>query len=219
MEVEAAAIEPPAIALFFALGCLGCALREVALFLFSSLRWETRPMTIWTSLSDRPRHLAAFCACGATGLGLAYMAVGGAPLSYLAMNASALALGLLALGILAQLAPLGPAASRALNLALALMLVLTGLFGASAGGVTRWIAVGGVFLQPGLILLPILALRFARSQDGLSTLAVMIAALALALQPDRAMAGALAAAMTALVFVRPGRNALLGVGRPSRLWR
>jgi hypothetical protein len=83
--------------------------------------------------------------------------------------------------------------------------------GASAEGVTRWVPVGGVMLQPSLILLPILALRFARTRDALSTLALLIAALALALQPDRAMAGTLAAAMAMLAWLRPERNVLLAL--------
>ena len=166
-------------------------------------------MHLWNDLPCRPRHLAALCAAASTGLGLAYLAAAGAPASYLATNAAALAIGLLAVGLLAMAPRTSEVARGAIALALAGALLLTGLLGVSAEGATRWISAGGLLLQPGLLLLPILAIGFARSRDGLSTLAILVAVLALALQPDRAMAGALAAGMAALALLRPGRNTLL----------
>ena len=80
----------------------------------------------------------------------------------------------------------------AVGVALACLILLTSLFGLSADGATRWVSAGGILLQPGLFLVPAVALGFARARDSASLLAVLIAALALALQPDRAMAGALA---------------------------
>ena len=68
---------------------------------------------------------------------------------------------------------------------------------------SRWISIGEVSLQPGLFLLPLLTLAFVRSQDGASLLGILIAALAVALQPDRAMAGALVAGMAALGELTP----------------
>lgn len=220
MLAEAGTIERAGPALRFALGCLGCALGERFRLPSGSGRsagtgadiaagQETDTMHFGNNLLHRPRQLAMLCGAAATGLGLAYMAAGGAPWRYFAMNIAALLLGLSLVGMLTRTARAGGAWHGMLDLGLASALLLTSLLGVSADGAVRWISVGGVLLQPGLFLVPVLALRFARSRDDLSMLAVLIAALALALQPDRAMAGALAAGMTALVLVRPGRNALI----------
>jgi hypothetical protein len=196
MAVELAAIERPGAALAFALGCLAGALGQ----------------TLPSHLARHPRRLAALCAIGATGLGLAYMTAAGAPLSYLAINAAALAIGLLAVGVLTEAGRLWRIAGGAVALALACLILLTSLFGVSADGATRWISAGGILLQPGLFVVPAIALCFARARDAASLLAVLIAALALALQPDRAMAGALAAGMAALALARPERAALVALG-------
>ena len=196
MAAELAAIERPGAALGFALGCLGGALRQAL-----------------SSHLGHPRRLAAWCAIGATGLGLAYMMAAGAPLSYLAINAAALAIGLLAVGVLTEAGRLWRIAGGAVAVALACLILFTALFGVSADGATRWISAGGILLQPGLFLVPVVALGFARARDAASLLAVLIAALALAMQPDRAMAGALVAGTAALALARPERN---GAGRARR---
>lgn len=220
MEIEAAAIEPPVAALGFALGCLGCAFREAIVFHLLSpaaeatnpINKEPLPMSTWSHVVARPRHLATLCAAGATGLGLAYMAAAGAPLRYLAVNGGALAMGCLALAALTGTFRISDAARGAVVLALAGALLLTSLLGVSADGATRWVSAAGIPLQPSLLLVPVLALSFARGRDGLSTFALLIAAAALALAPDRAMAGALAAGMAALALLRPKRNALIALG-------
>ncbi|HYI48333.1 MAG TPA: hypothetical protein VEX35_07710 [Allosphingosinicella sp.] len=208
MAGELAAIERPGAALAFALGCLAAALRQAL--------EGSSVMNQASSLLRHPRRLAAYCAIGATGLGLAYMISAGAPLSYLAINAAALAIGLLAVGVLTdagRLWRIAPAvAPAAIGVALACLILLTSLFGVSADGATRWISAGGILVQPGLFLVPAVALGFARGRDAASLLAVLIAGLALALQPDRAMAGALAAAMAALALARPERIVLLALG-------
>lgn len=204
MAIELAAIERPGAALAFALGCLAAALRQAL--------EGSSVMNQASSLLRHPRRLAALCAIGATGLGLAYMIAAGAPLSYLAINAAALAIGLLAVGVLTDAGRLWRIAGSAVVAALACLILLTSLFGVSAEGATRWISAGGILLQPGLFLVPAVALGFARARDAASLLAVLIAALALALQPDRAMAGALAAAMAALALARPERIVLLALG-------
>ena len=200
MEAEAGAIGGALPALGFALGCLGCAVREAARYYGGE-----RMMHFWIG---RPRQLAALCAIAATLLGIAWMAAAGAPPRYLAVNGAALLLGLIAVALLSRVGDVG---RGIVNLMLAILLLLTALMGASAEGVTRWVQVGGVMLQPSLILLPILALRFAGTRDALSTLALLTAALALALQPDRAMAGTLAAAMAVLALLRPERNVLIAL--------
>ncbi|MDQ3125816.1 MAG: hypothetical protein M3Q74_09455 [Pseudomonadota bacterium] len=159
-----------------------------------------------------PRGAAVGCGLGAAGLGLAYMAAGGAPASYLMINAAALAFGLVTLCILVladrrtHLAP-GP-----VNLLLGLILLAVSLWGVTAGGVTRWVALGPLIIQPGLMVVPLMAVLFARSRDDLSLAGVALAALALALQPDRGMSGALAAGLAVLAFARPDRLTLAAAG-------
>lgn len=211
MVAEAGAIDGRLAALGFALGCLACALRARLYFHLSRRSGADGPtgeMTMLQVLTGRPRRLALFCAAGATALGLAWMAMAGAPVRYLAVNGIALMLGLLAFAVLSRV---GDVRRGIVDLMLAFLLLLTALAGVSADGVTRWVAVGSVPLQPSLVLLPILALRFARTRDDLSTFAILVAALALALQPDRAMAGALAATMMVLALLRPERNVLIAL--------
>lgn len=215
MAVELAAIERPGAALAFAFGCLASALRQT----MSSRLLPPNPTLEGTSgmhrksgLPRHPRRLAALCAIGATGLGLAYMTAAGAPLSYLAINASALAIGLLAVGVLTEAGRLWRFAGGLVGVALACLILLTSLFGVTADGATRWISAGGIPLQPDLFVVPVVALGFARARDAASLFAVLIAALALALQPDRAMAGALAAGMAALALARPERTVLAALG-------
>lgn len=213
MAIELAAIERPGAAFGFALGCLRGALRQSLLSrLHPGLASEGRSVMHQEGSPRRPRRLAVLCAAGATTLGLAYLAMAGAPLSYFAINAAAFAIGLLALGVLTEAGRLWQIPSGALGLALAMLLLLTALFGVSADGVRRWLSAGGILVQPGLILVPAIALGFARARNAASLLAVLIAAMALALQPDRAMSGALAAAMMALAVTRPERLALVALG-------
>lgn len=215
MVVELAAIERPGAALAFALGCLAGALRQTmsSQLLHPNQAYEgPSVMHQGSSLLRHPRRLAALCAIGATGLGLAYMNAAGAPFSYLAVNAAALAIGLLAVGVLTEAGRLWRIAGGAIGVALACLILLTSLFGVSADGATRWISAGGILVQPAFFFVPVVALGFARARDPASLLAVLIAALALALQPDRAMAGALAAGMAALALARPERTVLVALG-------
>jgi hypothetical protein len=210
MIAELGAVERPGAALAFALGCLAGALRQTL------PRHALQPDREGSSAMDQenryPRRLAALCAIGATGLGLFYLAAAGAPLSYLAVNAAALAIGLLAVGVAIEVGKHWRIGGGIVAVALACLILLTALFGVSADGVTRWLSAGGIPLQPGLVLVPVIALGFARRRGAASLLAVLIAALALALQPDRAMAGALARAMAALALLRPERSVLRALG-------
>ncbi len=219
MQAEIGLIHGALAAFVFALGCLGCAIRQAifhhilhpiampfAMAAGALAEREEFSMRILSSLLHRPRTLAALCAVGAVGLGMIYMTMAGAPVRYLAMNGAALLLGLVLLGVLSMANRAGLTATGVVNIALAIALFLTSLLGLSSDGVTRWVSVSGFALQPSLILLPALILSFARCRDRLSTIAVAIAALALALQPDRAMAGALFAGVVALAWVHRERN-------------
>lgn len=148
----------------------------------------------------RPRWLGIAAATLATGAGLAFMAAAGAPRAYLAVNGAALAIGLALLAVVVRSRGAAVRGSGAFVLAAAFGLLATAIFGIAIDGAARWVRIGVVTLQPGLILLPAIILAYARHRDRLATVGIALAALALALQPDRAMAGALLAAMTVVAL-------------------
>jgi cell division protein FtsW (lipid II flippase) len=130
---------------------------------------------------------------------------------YLAVNAAALALGLTVFALTRS----SGQTLRLPGLAVLLfggLLLATALFGVSAEGASRWVRVGPLSLQASLILLPAMVIVFAQRRDLLSTLGVALAAVALALQPDRAMAGVLASALGALVLHRRDRWVVSALG-------
>lgn len=165
---------------------------------------EKRSRTLKT-----PRAVGVACAIAATGLGMVYMAAAGAPALYLGVNALALALGL------AVFAAAGRA--RGLSgwamLGGGALLLATALFGMSVEGASRWIRIAGLSVQVSLVVVPAMLVVFARRADLLSTAGVMTVAAALALQPDRGMAGVLVLALASLALLRrdPRTIAALGV--------
>lgn len=153
--------------------------------------------------SDRlkqPIVAGALCAIAATILGLIYMAVAGAPMMYLGMNFGALIIGLALLGVSTRASICSTHGASFGVLFLAVLLLATSMFGRTVEGATRWVAVGPLFVQTSLLLLPTIILGFARVRTFVATIGVLIAAIALALQPDRAMAGVLAAGLAALAL-------------------
>jgi hypothetical protein len=225
MENEVACMARSNAALRYALGFLGFALVEAIKFHFlrpfawplaaagqSLFRQGAGPMPVKNQLLNRPQRVAAICAIAATGLGLVYMTLAGAPLRYLALNAGALAIGFAAVGAATALAQ-GPRLNlRAIAPALSVILLLTSLFGARVEGAARWVAVGGLFIQSSLLFLPVITVHFARHRDRWSMFAIVLAAIAMAIQPDRAMSGALTAAMVTLALVRRERIVLVAMG-------
>lgn len=158
-----------------------------------------------------PRSIGVACAIAATGLGLLYMAAAGAPVLYLAVNALSLMIGIALFAVI----PLSGAASRRSGLivaALGGLLLATLLFGVSVDGVSRWIRVGGLSLQPSLVVLPPMLVAFARGRGAFASIGIIAAAVALALQPDRAMAGVLTAALAALAIYRRDRCVVSTLG-------
>ncbi|NOT42467.1 MAG: hypothetical protein HOP13_18475 [Alphaproteobacteria bacterium] len=153
-------------------------------------------------LLRRPRRTGIACAIGAVLLGLVYMMIAGAPTAYLVINAGACVLGLLILAMLDLIVPAMRRQSGAATFVLALGLLATALLGDRVDGAARWIDLGVLYVQPSLILLPIMIVGFARSRDAFSTAGLIVAAVALAIQPDRAMAGMLTAGLATLVIVR-----------------
>ncbi len=156
-------------------------------------------------LLDRPRLLGLLCAAAAVGMGICYMAAAGAPSLYLLINLAALILGG---SIWLSLRPAARGASKSdgrIVLALALALLATAIVGDPVEGASRWVNVGPLSVQVSLIVLPAMILLHARSGGAIGTVGVAIAALALAAQPDRAMAGVLAAGLGAVMLAKPNR--------------
>ncbi len=156
-------------------------------------------------LFSNPRWVALGCAVGAVGLGLAYMLAAGAPLWYLAVNVGALVVGIALASLHRALFPPGRSGGGGGTLALGSLLLATTLFGVTAEGATRWISIAGFSLQPSLILIPPMLVAFARSRSGWSAGGVVLACAAVALQPDRGMAGALLAGLLALALLERDR--------------
>jgi hypothetical protein len=153
-----------------------------------------------------PLWIGAACAAAATGLGVAYLTAAGAPAVYGAINLGALALGLT---VLARRPPRVPGGAV---LVLGALLLATAWFGVSVEGATRWVRVSSLTLQVSLLALPVMVVAFAQRRDPLSWLGIVLAAVALALQPDRAMAGALVAGLAALAALRPDRRTTSALG-------
>jgi len=131
-----------------------------------------------------------------------FLRLNGAPAHYWGINLAAWLIGL------AVAVPLRPQWSEAMaeraSVVIATVILITACFGVSVEGASRWLALGPILIQPSLVLLPLLVLDFARRQTAVSAAAVMITAVALALQPDRAMSAMLAVAC--LVMLMSGRN-------------
>lgn len=157
----------------------------------------------------RGRGLAIVCAIAATVLGLVYLSATGAPHRMLTMNLAALVAGFVVVLPLLGRDPIQRPLTGVLAVAIGVALLLTASLGHEATGARRWISVGGIVLQPSLILLPLLITVVARSRDALTVLGAVLAAGALALQPDRAMAGALVAGLAAVVLLTRDRLGLL----------
>lgn len=162
-------------------------------------------------ISARPRLLGLICGVGAVGMGMAYMFAAGAPSRYLLVNLAALVLGAsawLALGRLAgsRLAGAGPAV-----LALAAPLLLTALFGVAVEGASRWVSVGPLTLQVSLMVVPVMVVLYARRPDAIGTAGMIVAAAALAAQPDRAMAGVLLAGLLGVACETRNRVTMVAI--------
>ena len=173
----------------------------------------------------RNRATGVACAIAATMLGLAYLAMAGAPDRYLIVNATALLIGLVMMAAVARgWRGLTPMVEVAIGGIIAALLLATSVAGVHVDGATRWVAIGPLILQPALILLPLLILAFAHLPRRAMLAIVLIAAAAIALQPDRQCAGALCAATFVLALItrdQTHRLAAIGTGLAFAvaLWR
>jgi hypothetical protein len=214
---ETAGIEDDTDALLFALGSLaGLLPSAVASHLHSpfasgvgedaAFSGGSTIAALLPAIGRRPRALGIACAICAVALGLAYMTIAGAPRRYLGINFGALLIGLMALTVLGHTITGRRRWAGGAIVAMAVALLATALLGDSAEGARRWVTLGGLAIQPSLILLPLMLVGYAQLRNAVTTLAVVAAAAAMALQPDRAMAGMLAACLTVLAIIRPDRR-------------
>jgi len=133
--------------------------------------------------------------------GSAYMYAAGAPSYYILVNIAALGVGSTVAWLIGRAPAHNPHVAGIITVAVAMVVLGTALLGPRVGGASRWIHVASISLQPSLMLLPLAVVLFA-SPDSLSAIGLLLIAVALALQPDRAMAGTLTIALAVLRFYR-----------------
>jgi len=198
MQNEIGQIEGDRQALAFALGCLWAGWRSAALEPHSIPEKGEGMNKRWNEALRDPRTIGVAGAVAATLLGIFYLAAAGAPVRYAVVNLAALVLGLVALGGVDKAALQDRRSSGRAVALLGSSLLATALFGTSVDGASRWIWIGPLGVQVSLVLLPFMLVSFARHRDRLGAAGIALAAVALAIQPDRAMAGVLALGLAAL---------------------
>ncbi|HWI17087.1 MAG TPA: FtsW/RodA/SpoVE family cell cycle protein [Vicinamibacterales bacterium] len=142
------------------------------------------------------------CAASSVALGSIFMFAAGAPRQYIIINIAALVVGFFVAVLMSRGRVPDARKSGAMPLIIGTILLATALFGVQIDGATRWFRIAGLSIQPSLILLPLALMQFARNRRWLSSVGLMIASVGLAMQPDRAMSGTLAAGLAALWLQR-----------------
>ena len=159
--------------------------------------------------SQRALRFGLASASGAVIAGCLLLLAAGAPLRMPLINFAALLIGIAGLMILRGLSRLLPAGRHVdwLLVVASLAVPLTALVGAGTDGVVRWVVVGGLTLQPAMMIVPPLAVSFALRPSLVRAAAVAVAAVGTALQPDPAAAAMLASACALALFQSPSRGA------------
>lgn len=168
-------------------------------------------MTVFDAAMRRPRALGIACAIAAVVLGLAHMVIAGAPMRYLGVNVGALAIGLTMLTMLGRTAPVGRQLTGGAILAMAGALLATAFAGTEVEGVSRWVRLGGFAIQPSLILLPLMIVAFSQARSVAAVAGIVATAAAMALQPDRAMAGMLVLGLATLTLLCRDRRSIVAL--------
>lgn len=187
----------------FATGCLVAAVRLRVAAACARVGTSNSLRTL-TSSGALPQIVVG---CVAVLIGVAYLVLVGAPWRMAIINVCATVIGLLSYFTFFRYVPRSREVG-AVTIVAALLMLTTALFGVSVDGARRWAAVGTLALQPTLVLIPLVVMWFARMQSGATTSAIVLTAAAVAIQPDRAMAAALCAAVGAVAFNQ--RNASSG---------
>ena len=199
MIAEIAAIDKDGEAATFALGCLmACCRFRIETIISSGNRGSSMVKDRFVVLTFASGVVAGL-------IGLTYLLVSGAPLTMVVVNGAALVVGiLLAPSLRLSARATDPVVSTAALIG-AFILLGTAIFGYAIEDARRWLLIGPFFIQTSLILLPLIAVCFARIQNFRTTAAVCVAGFAMAAQPDRAMAAMLFVTVAAVGLMRPNR--------------
>ena len=211
MVHETGAIDHGPGAVAFALGCVKGALFAAVRDRAARILRTLTPASSSTDSGDpdmdphpapraRDPIVGILCAIGAVGLGVLYMATGGAPDRLIIVNLAALLLGV---GLCLWLAQTRLSRDGRINTiapVLGAALLGTAIFGLRADGAARWVDVAGLVVQPGLLFIPLMLVLHARRGDGWTATGLALAIAATAAQPDRAMAGVLFGALAVLAL-------------------
>lgn len=211
MVHEAGSIDSGPDALRFALGCvkgaLIAAVRDRTARIISGLAPASSSsspgdpdMDPHTVFRARDPIVGILCAVCAVGLGVTYMAIGGAPPRLIIINLAAVLVGLGLCLWLAKSRLLRDGRVNRIVPVLGAALLATAIFGVRADGAARWVDVAGLVVQPGLLFIPLMLMLQARRSDGWTSAGLALAIAATALQPDRAMAGVLVGALLVLAM-------------------
>lgn len=193
MSVELSEICSDSEALEFALGCVWAAIVipgqvETDHLPYQANRADNRA----NPFTRNPRAIGLACGLASVALGLAYLKIADAPFHYIVVNLCATVFGVgcfIATSIVAK----HPAqVSPTVWLGSAALLIGTASFGQHVEGASRWLSVGSVTLQPSLILVPVMLVAYSQRRSLVAAASIILVAIALALQPDRAMAAVLA---------------------------
>ena len=184
----------------FALGCIIACCR----FRLESSNSPTK--TGSSIVMDRFVTLAFASGVAAGLIGLTYLLASGSPLTMVIVNGGTIVAGIfLTLSLRFAARPSDQVVAMTALIG-AFILLGTASFGYAIEDARRWLLIGPFFIQTSLIFLPLIAVCFAKVQNIRTALAVFVAAFAMAVQPDRAMA--------AMIFVAV---AIVGMMRPSKL--
>jgi hypothetical protein len=173
MEGEVAEIEHDGSALAFALGCVW-AVGSIRVGRFSK------------HTLGSPTRLGVVACITSTLIGVAYLAIAGAPPRYAIINLSALALGLGALPVTRRLWS-SLHHRTALSLFLAFLMAVTALAGVSVEGSSRWLQFGPLLIQTSLIALPLLLVAAGGLKSRIIDVAIVVGAFGVAMQADVAL--------------------------------
>lgn len=149
-------------------------------------------------------------AAAAVGAGCALLVALGAPPRMSMMNGAALLIGLAGVAAIWACRRAGASAGIgdvALLIASALI-PLTALVGPQADGVARWLVVGGLTIQPALIVVPLITVGLALHPSLIRSASAVVAAAGLAMQPDPG--GALILLLGVIVFLREPESRTAG---------
>lgn len=199
MQAELAAIDNSREAFAFTFGCL------IACCRFHLERDNLVKQMGSGLMTDRFSLLTLACGLTAGLIGLAYLLVAAAPLTMVMVNGASILIGIFLVIGLRTSVRISDDFVMIVTCGGALILLGTATFGAAVDEARRWLVIGPFFVQTSLILLPILATGFARLQNRATLSAIVLAAAAMAIQPDRAMAAMLFVAVAIVGLLRPGR--------------